>query len=216
MATYISGAKAYGSPSCFKPGGLDPLAQSFFVDTPLVLTKVDLFFYSKDNAIPVKLQIRRMVNGFPGPAIIPMSEKIVYPSSISISDDGSTATSISFPEPVYLDIGEYALVLLTDSLNYRVWISEIGQEDILTDSVISEQPYIGVLFKSQKNHQVFTQWFSMLEENEQSPPSVPPQGGKIINLIKFPLGLLSRKSCVLDSPTFLSLSPRNQLILFRQ
>jgi hypothetical protein len=149
MATYISGAKAYGSPSCFKPGGLDPLAQSFFVDTPLVLTKVDLFFYSKDNNIPVKLQIRKMVNGFPGSTIIPLSETVVYPGSISISDDGSTATSVSFTEPIYLDIGEYALVLLTDSLNYRVWISEIGQEDLVTDSVISEQPYIGVLFKSQ-------------------------------------------------------------------
>lgn len=146
---YISGDKSQGSLSCFAPGGLDPLAQSFFVDTPLMLTKVDLFFYAKDDSIPMKLEIRKMVNGLPGPSVIPFSETTVYPASISISNDGSTATSISFKDPLYLDIGEYALVLSTDSLNYRVWISEIGQQDLVTRSLISKQPYIGVLFKSQ-------------------------------------------------------------------
>lgn len=147
--TYISGVKSQGSLSCFAPGGLDPLAQSFFVDTPLMLTKVDLFFYAKDDSIPMKLEIRKMVNGLPGPNVVPFSETTVYPASISTSNDGSTATSISFKDPLYLDIGEYALVLLTDSLNYRVWISEIGQQDLVTNSLISKQPYIGVLFKSQ-------------------------------------------------------------------
>ncbi len=130
-------------------GPVDPLAQSFFIDRPLYLSKVDLFFYAKDSVIPMKIQIRKMINGSPGPFVVPFSETLVYPSSINISDDGSTATTISFDSPIFLDSGEYALVLMAESINYRVWISQIGEADILTDSIISEQPYIGVLFKSQ-------------------------------------------------------------------
>ena len=130
-------------------GAVDPLAQSFFVDRPLYLSKVDLFFFAKDSVIPMKIQIRKMINGSPGPFVLPFSETLVYPSSINISDDGSTATTISFDSPVFLDSGEYALVLMAESINYRVWISQIGEADVLTNSIISEQPYIGVLFKSQ-------------------------------------------------------------------
>jgi hypothetical protein len=90
-----------------------------------------------------------MVNGLPGPFIIPMSSKVVLPSDITTSTDGSVATSISFDAPIFLETGEYAVVLLAESVNYRVWISQIGQRDLITNSIISDQPYIGVLFKSQ-------------------------------------------------------------------
>ena len=137
-----------GNPYC--PGGAyDPLAQTFFVDGSICLTKVDLFFSAKDSSIPMRIQLRKTVNGVPGPLIIPMSEKFIYPADINISDDGSTATTVNFDAPIFLDAGEYALVLLADSINYRVWISQINQRDVLTNSLISEQPYIGVLFKSQ-------------------------------------------------------------------
>jgi len=139
----------YGIANCSWDGGSDPLAQSFFVDKSLFLTKVDLFFSAKDNTIPMRVQIRKLNGGVPGPFVVPFSEKFIYPSSITTSSDGSIATSIEFEAPVYLDAGEYALVLLADSINYRVWISQINQNDVLTDSLVSEQPYIGVLFKSQ-------------------------------------------------------------------
>jgi len=142
-------AATAGAVTCTASGGKDPLAQSFFVDTPLVLTKVDLFFYAKDSIIPMKVEIRKMVNGTPSAYIVPFSTTYVYPSAITTSDDGSVATSISFDSPLYLDVGEYAIVLLAESINYRVWISEIGGTDVLTNALISEQPYIGVLFKSQ-------------------------------------------------------------------
>ena len=138
-----------GSPVCTGVGGKDPLAQSFFVDRPLYLTKVDLFFSEKDSTIPMRIELRRMVNGLPGPFIIPMSSKVVLPSDITTSTDGSVATSISFDAPIFLETGEYAVVLLAESVNYRVWISQIGQRDLITNSIISDQPYIGVLFKSQ-------------------------------------------------------------------
>lgn len=149
VSSSTSATITVGASSCTQPGGTDPLAQTFFVDTPLYLTKLDLFFSSKDSIIPMRVQLRKVINGFPGPYIVPFSEKTVYPADINISDDGATATSINFDAPVYLDAGEYALVLLADSINYRVWISQINQNDVVTGSLISEQPYIGVLFKSQ-------------------------------------------------------------------
>ena len=50
-------------------GWIDPLAQSFLVDEPggVFLTSIDLFFGTKDNDIPVTVQIQEMVNGYPAP-----------------------------------------------------------------------------------------------------------------------------------------------------
>jgi hypothetical protein len=139
---------SYGA-NCLSAGGMDPLAQSFFINTPIYLSKLDVYFSSKDDTIPMRVQIRKMENGVPGSFILPSSEVVVYPTNINTSTDGSTATSISFESPVFLDSGEYAFVLLSDSINYRVWIAQVGEFDILTNTFISEQPYIGVLFKSQ-------------------------------------------------------------------
>ena len=46
----------------------DPLAQSFLVDTVggLDLTSIDLYFAKKDTFMPCSVQIRNMVNGYPG------------------------------------------------------------------------------------------------------------------------------------------------------
>jgi len=137
-----------GAPRCVGTGK-DPLAQSFFVDRGLFLTKVDLFFSEKDNTIPMRIELRKMVNGLPGSFTIPLSNKVVYPEDITTTSDGSTPTTISWDAPIFLEPGEYALVLLAETTKYRVWISQIGQRDIITNSIISEQPYIGVLFKSQ-------------------------------------------------------------------
>ena len=38
---------------------------------------------------------------------------------------------------------------MSDSNNYNVWISQLGEKNVGTDRFISEQPYAGVLFKSQ-------------------------------------------------------------------
>lgn len=149
VVTAVPNAVITTSSAICTGGAKDPLAQSFFVDRPLYLTKVDLFFSEKDTTIPMRIELRRMVNGLPGPFIIPMSSKVIYPSEITTSTNSSVATTISFEAPIFLDPGEYALVLLAESVKYRVWISQIGQRDLLTNTIISDQPYIGVLFKSQ-------------------------------------------------------------------
>lgn len=130
--------------------GVDPLAQTFVVvGNPIILTSVDLFFSAKDNILPMYVEIRKVVNGFPTQTVIPFSRKTVTPSEITTSVDGSVATNIAFEGLVYLEPGEYALTLLASYTGYRVWISQIGENDVITGKLITEQPFIGVLFKSQ-------------------------------------------------------------------
>jgi len=134
-------------------GWYDPLAQSFLVDndTGIFLTRCDVFFRSKDDMdIPVTFQLRTMNNGFPTQKIIPFSEITLDPEQIQTSGDGSVATSFNFKAPVYLEGGkEYAICLASNSTKYSVYISRIGENDLLTQTYISNQPYLGSLFKSQ-------------------------------------------------------------------
>lgn len=146
----------------------DPLAQSFFVkdETGIFLTGVDVYFETKDESgIPVTLQLRTMENGIPTTTVFPFSEVTLVPDEINLSIDGTVPTRFTFPSPVYLSgpqgqqvrgapIGseataEYAVVLLSNSSNYRVFISRLGENDIITNIRVGAQPTLGSLFKSQ-------------------------------------------------------------------
>jgi len=132
----------------------DPLAQSFQVTEKggIFITSCDIYFKTKDDMdIPMTFQIRTMQGGLPTQKILPFSEIIVPPDKINLSSDGSVATNIKFKAPVYLEGSgtEYAVALASWSTKYRVFISRIGESDILTDEFISQQPYLGSLFKSQ-------------------------------------------------------------------
>ena len=132
----------------------DPLAQTIQIEDKegIFLTRVDLFFRSRDDMnIPFVFQIRATQNGIPIATVIPNSEVTLDPADIQLSADGSVATPIEFPSPIYLEGGntEYALVLLSNSTKYSVYISRVGENDLITDAYVSQQPYLGSLFKSQ-------------------------------------------------------------------
>jgi hypothetical protein len=132
----------------------DPLAQSFYIEQNggLFLTSVDIFFSTKDDNAPVTLQIREMVNGLPGPKILPYSETVLNPSEVSTSNDASVATRFTFSDPVYLkNETEYCIVLLSNSISYNVYVAGLGEQDLTSNLYISKQPYSGVLFKSENN-----------------------------------------------------------------
>ena len=128
---------------------LDPLAQSFTIDQPCILTKVEIFVKSKDQQLPLFCQIRSNENGFPGKYIVPFSDKMVYPKDIVTSNDSSLPTVIRFTSPVFMAPGEYSLCLGSDSKRYQVYVSELDTTDLTTGKRIVEQPYMGSLFKSQ-------------------------------------------------------------------
>ena len=53
--------------SFLERGWGDPLAQSFLCEASggMMLTSIDLFFQAKDSHMPVSVEIRNMVNGYP-------------------------------------------------------------------------------------------------------------------------------------------------------
>ena len=133
-------------------GWYDPLAQSFIVDEDggVFLTSVDIYFFAKDDNVPVSMQIRTMENGYPTTSILPFSDVTLEPSDIQLSETAAVATRFTFAAPVYIPQSiEHCFVVLSDSNSYQVWISRMGEIDISGDRTISEQPYAGVLFKSQ-------------------------------------------------------------------
>jgi len=138
----------------------DPLAQTFTVNdsTGVFITSVDVFFQSKDDELPVTLQVRTVETGLPSSKILPFSVVVKDPSEINTSQDASIPTKFTFDSPLFLtgDTTRFALVLISASENYNVWISRMGEVDISTvglpdeqQVVISQQPYLGSLFKSQ-------------------------------------------------------------------
>ena len=133
-------------------GWWDPLAQTFLVDDPggVFLTSVDLFFQSKDSTIPITMQLREVVNGYPSTTILPFGEVTLNPSSVNTSADSSTATTFTFPSPVYIQQNvEYCFVVLANSQDYNAWVARIGENQVGSNRTISQQPYAGVMFKSQ-------------------------------------------------------------------
>ena len=136
----------------------DPLAQTFLVEDSVLeggvfLTKIDIFFFQKDEEIPVALDVRTVENGTPTQDILPFSKVVKDPEDVFISADASKPTTFTFKSPVFLPFRqEHAMVLTSDSNQYKVFISLLGKDAIdaaHSGEKISEQPYIGVLFKSQ-------------------------------------------------------------------
>ena len=113
------------------------------------LTSIDLFFSKKDSTLPITLQIRPIINNIPSGYIVPFSEVTLYPSSVNISTNSSALTKFTFKSLVYLkeDV-EYAIALKTKSIDYSMYICEMGRNDLIkTSFVVNKQPYSGVMYE---------------------------------------------------------------------
>ena len=142
----------------------DPLAQTFDVDDKegIFVTSIDIFFQSIDFDGPVEVEIREVELGLPVTKRIAGSLVVLDPGTplnpkIQTSNDGTVATKVKFDYPIYLSAErEYAVVLLANVTDYRVWISRLGEIDVTTinneesaQTLVSTQPLLGSLFKSQ-------------------------------------------------------------------
>ena len=140
----------------------DPLAQSFRVTEPngMFVTKVQTYFKTRDDVIPIELQIRPMVNGAPSATEIignavkflntPSSE-VNLPASQTSAGVLAEPTTFEFDEPIFLNPDtEYAIVLLAESTNYEAYVGETYAFELgSTEKRINRQPSMGSLFKSQ-------------------------------------------------------------------
>ena len=130
----------------------DPLAQTFTVTGKsggVFAHSLDLFFRKKAAVLPVWVEIREVVNGYPGAKILPFSHVDLYPANIEVSENASVATRIPFLAPVYLKGDtDYAFVVGSSSNDYEVFVAKIGEFDV-NGNRITAQPHAGSLFKSQ-------------------------------------------------------------------
>ena len=114
-----------------------PLAQTFQIPTlnsPTIepdianfqggafLTSVDIFFFAKDELLPVFVEVRETINGYTGPKVLPFSRKWLKPESVNTSTLGDVSTTFTFPSPVYILEGvEYH--------EFVGWEDVIGEHD---------------------------------------------------------------------------------------
>ena len=140
----------------------DPIAQSMFISSRLTtktgssgmyMTKIDLFFATKDPTLPITVQLQEIepLTGHITPRVVPFSRVVVPSADVNISSDGSAPTPVTFSSPVYLtNETEYAVVLIPAATNpnYNAFTAVLGEKDLSTGSVVSEQPASGFMFTS--------------------------------------------------------------------
>lgn len=139
---------------------VDPVAQTFSIPTETdtlgpsgrFITSVDIFFGAKDANVPVTMEIRNVVNGYPGPKLIPFGRVIKPAADINVDSTSATATTFTFPSPVYVETNtEYCIVLISYTPEHKVWIAQMGEDDIVSGNSVQDQPAWGILFKSHNN-----------------------------------------------------------------
>jgi hypothetical protein len=75
---------------------------------------------------------------------------VAVDSTTSSVVNSTTPTRFNFEYPVYLqNETEYALVIESDSIDYTLWASKLGESEVSSNSVVSSQPLLGSVFKSQ-------------------------------------------------------------------
>lgn len=145
-------------------GGPDPISQTFtvspgFTDTShMFLSGLDLYFQSKSTTNGVVIEIRDVVNGYPGTTGIPGTKVILQPDQVSVSSDGTVPTEVRFPSPVALKTNtSYVMVIrpIANDPDYRVWVSKTGQKDVVTGMAVNSDTASGTLFTS-TNDQAWT------------------------------------------------------------
>ena len=136
------------------PGGFrrDPICQSFYVDKPdgVYVTSIDLFFSAKSATLPVTMQLRTMVNGYPTTEVLPFGEVNMAAANINTSTDATEATTFTFPSPVFLQAGkEYGFVALANVDDFTIYTCRLGEKTLDDNRLVSKQPTLGSMFKSQ-------------------------------------------------------------------
>lgn len=141
-------------------GWWDPIAQTFMIneipaETPgIFVSKIDVYFQSKDSTLGIELQLREVENGFPTTKIVPFSRVIKRSADVNTSTNGSVATTFTFDAPVFLQAGkEYAMVIIPNgnSPNYNIWCSELGGTDVYYNVPVHKNLGAGVLLVSSTN-----------------------------------------------------------------
>ena len=140
----------------------DPIAQTFVIDKKyypngIIFDKIHICFATKDDTLPVTLQIRPTVNGYPSAdTVYPYASVTLTPDRVNdIGVDGTpdlTNTNIctvfKLDAPLFLKPGVHCFVLITNSNNYQTFYGQVGATS-LEGTQIPPLTNYGSLFKSQ-------------------------------------------------------------------
>ena len=131
----------------------DPLAQSFVLSNVYdrVLMKIGLYFASKSERRPAIVQVRNMVNGYPGKEIY--AEVTLMSTDINLPADPNVpvVTEVVLNQPVYCKAGvEYCFVIMSDSNAYSMYYANMGDRLLgsETEDMIINPYAAGVMFSS--------------------------------------------------------------------
>ena len=149
-----------------EPNPNDPIAQTFtvkdfsatgasaFLAMPgIYLSKIDLFFESKDATLGCFIEIREVdpTTSYITQKLLPFGRVRLTSADINTSTDGTSPTPVTFSTPVFLrnDI-QYAIVVKPEgnNPNTRVFTARLGETDLDTGNRVTKQPAIGTLFAS--------------------------------------------------------------------
>ena len=154
--------------------GVDPIAQTFSVsdftddstNSGAFLTKIDLYFASKDSNRPVFVELREVdpSTSFITNKAIPFGKVTLEASEINTSDNGSSPTPVTFSTPVFLQRDrEYAIIVkpAASNPNTSLFVARLGDSDLVSSQRIVQQPNVGTLFASSNDRS----WNAIQEED---------------------------------------------------
>jgi hypothetical protein len=116
----------------------------------------DVTLFGSEYTAPPSIVVKGIGNGAAG-AVIEAKVTIDTPAvrmGVAVDPAGVTQsitpTTFAFDYPVYLqNNSQYALVVETDSTEYALWTSRLGEIEIATSTPVTTQPLLGSVFRSQ-------------------------------------------------------------------
>ena len=134
---------------------IDPIVQSFSVNSRggAFVSRVGLFFYAKDESVPLLVQIREVVNDavssyyLEGASVTVTSDKVNINTN-PLANVDSSITWVNFDNPIYLSEGkEYCIFIIANTNKYVLHSINYGQ--IVNDQIAGKDVSVRSLMKNQ-------------------------------------------------------------------
>ena len=176
------------------------LAQTFTVETPLIVSKLNLAIrtvpnFNSNNIDLLAITIVKTINSKPSNEII--GQGILTLADVITSSDGTAFSSVQFTNPVYLGLGQYAFTIapLTSGQSLELYYAEVGQRSLSSISVSDIQPLLGgeLMYKQKVVGGTGSEWYTELSKDltfqlVQLIPSV--SNAEIVYKLSNPLGYI--------------------------
>ena len=151
-SNYDSAILSFESPQL--PGGSVANGSVSISEGKIYYSEATLF--GSEYTAPPSIVVKGIGNGAAG-AVIEAKITIDTPAvkmGVAVDSTGITQsitpTAFTFTYPVYLqNNSQYALVVETDSTEYALWTSRLGEIEIGTSTPVTTQPLLGSVFRSQ-------------------------------------------------------------------